>query len=35
MPAAVPKLAHYKGERPIFDLYGVDEEIARWGGGWT
>ncbi|MGE8319714.1 MAG: ribonuclease G [Comamonas sp.] len=29
MPAAVPKLQHYKGERPIFDLYAVDEEIAR------
>jgi ribonuclease G len=22
------KLQHYKGERPIFDLYGIDEEIA-------
>ena len=29
MPAAVPKLAMYKGERPIFDLYAIDEEIAR------
>ena len=29
MPAAAPKLQHYKGERPIFDLYGIDEEIAR------
>ncbi|NIF82605.1 ribonuclease G [Comamonas sp. Tr-654] len=29
MPAAVPKLALYKGERPIFDLYNIDEEIAR------
>ncbi len=29
MPSAVGKLQHYKGERPIFDLYGVDEEIAR------
>ena len=29
MPAAADKLQHYKGERPIFDLYGVDEEIAR------
>ena len=29
MPAAVPKLQHYTGERPIFDLYTVDEEIAR------
>ncbi|MCS4509182.1 ribonuclease G [Xylophilus ampelinus] len=29
MPAATPKLQHYKGERPIFDLYAVDEEIAR------
>ncbi|NMM90235.1 ribonuclease E/G [Rhodococcus sp. SRB_17] len=29
MPAAEPKLQHYKGERPIFDLYSIDEEIAR------
>ena len=29
MPMAVEKLQHYKGERPIFDLYAVDEEIAR------
>ena len=29
MPAAVPKLALYKRERPIFDLYAIDEEIAR------
>ena len=29
MPAAAEKLQHYKGERPIFDLYAIDEEIAR------
>ncbi|SDL96216.1 RNAse G [Oryzisolibacter propanilivorax] len=29
MPSAVPKLQLYKGERPIFDLYAIDEEIAR------
>ena len=29
MPAAAGKLQHYKGERPIFDLYGVDDEISR------
>jgi len=29
MPAAAEKLQHYKGERPIFDLYGVEEEIAK------
>ena len=28
-PSAVAKLEHYKGERPIFDLYNVEEEIAR------
>ena len=28
-PSSVGKLEHYKGERPIFDLYNVDEEIAR------
>jgi len=29
MPAAAQKLLHYKGERPIFDLYAIDEEIAK------
>lgn len=29
MPAAAEKLHHYKGERPIFDLYSIDEEIAK------
>ncbi len=29
MPTAVGKLEHYKGERPIFDLFGIDEEIAK------
>ena len=29
MPQAVKKLQHYKGERPIFDLYAIDEEIAK------
>ena len=29
MPKAATKLQHYKGERPIFDLYAVDEEIAK------
>ena len=29
MPSSTEKLQHYKGERPIFDLYGVDEEIAK------
>jgi ribonuclease G len=29
MPAAAQKLQHYKGERPIFDLYNVDEETSR------
>jgi ribonuclease G len=28
-PGAVGKLAHYQGERPIFDLYNIDEEIRR------
>ena len=27
--AALPKLEHYLGERPLFDLYGVEEEIER------
>ena len=29
MPAAAQKLQHYKGERPIFDLFAIDEEVAR------
>jgi ribonuclease G len=29
MPAAAGKLQHYKGERPIFDLFSIDEEITR------
>ena len=28
-PGAVGKLQHYAGERPIFDLYNIDEEIAK------
>jgi ribonuclease G len=28
-PSAVARLEHYKGERPIFDLFNIDEEIAR------
>ncbi|RMX05077.1 ribonuclease G [Corticibacter populi] len=27
MPAALPRLQLYQGERPIFDLFNVDEEI--------
>lgn len=29
MPSTVDRIAHYKGERPIFDLYHIDEDIAR------
>ena len=29
MPSVIPKLQHYTGERPLFDLYGVEEEIER------
>ncbi|WP_119286627.1 ribonuclease G [Azohydromonas sediminis] len=28
-PGAVGKLQHYQGERPVFDLYNVDDEIAK------
>jgi ribonuclease G len=28
-PSAVARLQHYQGERPIFDLFGVDQEIER------
>jgi len=29
MPGTVDKLDHYKGERPIFDLFGIEEELTR------
>ena len=29
MPAIVQKLQHYSGERPIFDLFNIDEDIAK------
>ena len=29
MPGAVAKLDHYRGERPIFDLFGIEEELSR------
>ncbi len=29
MPATVPRLALYAGERPIFDLFNIDEDIAK------
>jgi ribonuclease G len=28
-PTSVNKLAHYTGERPIFDLYNIDQELTR------
>jgi ribonuclease G len=28
-PGAVGTLQHYRGERPIFDLFNIDEEITR------
>ena len=28
-PTSVAKLEHYGGERPIFDLFNIDDEIAR------
>ena len=29
MPAVVDRLDHYRGERPIFDLFGIEEDIVR------
>jgi ribonuclease G len=29
MPSVSPKVLHYTGERPLFDLYGVEDEIER------
>jgi ribonuclease G len=28
-PSSVGKLDHYRGERPIFDLHGIEEEISK------
>src|SRR5205085_12122225 len=28
-PSVLSRLLHYTGERPLFDLYGVEEEIQR------
>ena len=28
-PSAVNRLQHYRGERPIFDLFGIDQEIEK------
>lgn len=28
-PGVLSRMAHYTGERPLFDLYGVEEEILR------
>ena len=29
MPVLAERIEHYSGERPIFDLYGVEDEIGR------
>ena len=29
MPAVVGKLEHYRGERPVFDLFGIEEDVAK------
>jgi ribonuclease G len=29
VPESLPLIEHYAGERPLFDLYGVEEEIQR------
>jgi ribonuclease G len=29
MPGAVAKLEHYRGERPIFDLFTIEEDIVK------
>jgi ribonuclease G len=29
MPGTLARFEHYRGERPIFDLHSIDEEIAR------
>jgi len=29
LPEILPRIEHYPGERPIFDLYGVEDEIKK------
>ncbi len=29
MPSVEPRIEHYRGERPIFDLYGVEDELKK------
>jgi ribonuclease G len=29
MPAVVDKLEHYRGERPLFDHFGIEEDVAK------
>ena len=29
MPRVLPLISHYTGERPLFDLYGVEDEIEK------
>ncbi len=29
IPVLAPRIEHYTGERPIFDIYGVEDEIQR------
>jgi ribonuclease G len=29
IPHLAPKIEHYEGPRPIFDMYGIDDEIER------
>src|SRR3546814_3971412 len=29
MPGLAEKIEHYSGARPVFDLYGVEDEIQR------
>ena len=29
MPQVLGKLEHYRGERPVFDLFGIEEDVAR------
>jgi ribonuclease G len=29
MPEMTPRVEHYTGERPIFDIYGVEDELQR------
>ena len=29
LPSIIPRIEHYQGDRPIFDIYGIEDEITK------